>query len=116
MSIIRKGKTERNITGNLRGMDESIMSVAKDRIAFDLMTIYCVIERLLKRDRETTLDDIVLTGTKAVSHSNPFTKRIRNYPGKYPVSDEIASVSKIFADKFIKKAYLTPTEKKSEQD
>lgn len=47
--IIRDRKTERNITGNLRGMDESIMATAKDRIAFDLMTIYCVIERLLKR-------------------------------------------------------------------
>lgn len=110
--IIRDRKTERNITGNLRGMDESIMATAKDRIAFDLMTIYCVIERLLKKNRETTLDDIVPAGTKAVSHSNPFTKRIRNYPGKYPVSDEIASVSKIFADKFMKKSISDSNRKK----
>lgn len=110
--IIRDGKTERNITGNLRGMDESIMSTAKDRIAFDLMTIYCVIERLLKKDRETTIDDIVSAGTKAVTQSNPFTRRIRNYPGKYPVSDEIASVSKIFADKFMRKSISASNRKR----
>ncbi len=102
--IIRRGKAERNITGNIRGMDESIMSTAKDRIAFDLMTIYCVIERLLKKNRETTLDDVVSAGTKAVLQSNPFTRRIVKYPGKYPISDEIASVSKMFADKFMKKS------------
>lgn len=110
--IIRDGKTERNITGNLRGMDESIMSAAKDRIAFDLMTIYCVIERLVRENREATLDDIVFVGTKTVTQSNPFKKRIRNYPGKYPVSDEIASVSKIFADKFMKKSISDSNRKK----
>lgn len=98
--IIRNGKTERNITGNLRGMDESIMSAAKDRIAFDLMTIYCVIKSLLEENREITLDEIASSGTKAILGDNPFAERLKSYAGIYPISDEIASISKKFSDRF----------------
>ena len=64
--VIRQGHAERNITGNLRGKDESILSKEKDRIASALMTIYCVIENLLENNSQTSLDEIAKYGTKAI--------------------------------------------------
>lgn len=98
--VVRHGRTERNVTGSLRGKDESVLSKEKDRIAFDLMTIYCVIESLLEESREITLDEIASIGTKAILGDNPFAERLTSYAGIYPISDEIASISKKFSDKF----------------
>lgn len=110
--IIRQGKTERDITGNLRGTDESVMSEAKDRIAFDLMTLYCVIERQVEKGDEVTLDAIVHAGAEAILKFNPFTERLRNYRGKYPVSDDIAKISKLFSDKFERERKISRGDKK----
>lgn len=98
--VIRRGRTERNITGCLRGKDESTLSEEKGRIAFDLMTIYCVIESLLKENSEITLDEIAIAGTKAILGDNPFAERLTSYAGIYPISGEIASISKKFSDRF----------------
>lgn len=98
--VIRQGHAERNITGNLRGKDESILSKEKDRIASDLMTIYCVIENLLENNSQTSLDEIAKYGTKAIRHINPFSERLMSYTDKYIISNEIASVSKMFSDNF----------------
>lgn len=98
--VIRQGRTERNVTGNLRGKDESILSEEKDRIASDLMTIYCVIESLLEREGKVSLDEIVTDATKAIRETNPFSEHLLSYTDKYTISDELASVSKMFSDKF----------------
>lgn len=109
--VVRHGQTERNITGNLRGKDESVLSKEKDRIASDLMTIYCVIESLLEENNEVSLDEIASTGTKAILGDNPFAERLTSYAGIYLISDEIASISKMFSDRFEKKRTLVPTTK-----
>lgn len=98
--VIKQGKSERNITGNIHGIDQSIISDAKERIAFDLMTIYCVIESIFQNDNKISLNDIVEACARAILKTNPFEERIRNYRGKYPVSYDIAKVSKLFYDKF----------------
>lgn len=53
--VIKQGKSERNITGNIHGIDQSVISYAKERIAFDLMTIYCVIESIFQTDNKIAL-------------------------------------------------------------
>lgn len=73
---IREGKTERYITGTLSGTDESILSEAKEQIAFDLMTIYCVIENLQKINSDVSLDEIVSISSKALLEHNPYRIRI----------------------------------------
>lgn len=98
--VIKQGKSERNITGNIHGIDQSVMSEAKERIAFDLMTIYCVIESIFQSDNKIELDDIVEACASAILKTNPFEERIKNYRGKYPVSYDIAKVPKLFYDKF----------------
>ena len=98
--VIKQGKSERNITGNIHGIDQSVMSDAKERIAFDLMTIYCVIESIFQSDNKIELDDIVEACARAILETNPFEERIKNYRGKYPVSYDIAKVPKLFYDKF----------------
>ena len=65
-----------------------------------MMTIYCVIESLLERNGKITLDEIVTDGTKAIRDTNPFSERLMSYNDKYTISDEIATVSKMFSDKF----------------
>lgn len=98
--VIKQDKSERNITGNIHGIDQSVISDAKERIAFDLMTIYCVIESIFQTDNRIALDDIVQACAKAILKANPFEERIKNYRGKYPVSYDIAKVPKLFYDKF----------------
>jgi len=97
---IREGKTDRCITGSLTGADENIISEAKEQIAFDLMTIYCVIENLKKRNLEISLEQIVAKATDAISGHNPYKKRIDSYNGRYPVCDDVAKISKFFSDFF----------------
>lgn len=97
---IREGKTDRCITGSLTGADENIISEAKEQIAFDLMTIYCVIENLQKRNLDISLEQIVATATEAISGHNPYKKRIDSYNGRYPVCDDVAKISKLFSDFF----------------
>lgn len=98
--IIRDGKNERNITGSVRGFSNSVMSEAKNRIAFDLMTIYCVIEKLLENEREVSIDDVAEAAYKAIFQCNPFGKRITSYANKYYVSDSVAKINKAFSDNF----------------
>lgn len=98
--IIRQGKSERNITGYIRGIDSSIISKAKDRIAFDLMTIYCVIEKMFRHNNTVKLDEIAAAAAIAIRADNPFEERIKNYQSKYPISGDIAKVTKTFSDKF----------------
>lgn len=101
--VIRQGSACRNITGNIKGLDKGIMAEAKNEIAFDLMTIYCVIENLLEKNKAVTLSEI----TQAVSHAilikNPYEKRIKDFGDKFPVNDEVATIPKLFADKFVRK-------------
>lgn len=99
---IREGKTDRCITGSLSGVDESILSEAKEQIAFDLMTIYCVIENLQKSNPDTSLNEISEASAKALLEHNPFKRRIESYDGKYPVSDNVAKISKFFSEFFIR--------------
>ena len=75
--VIKQGKSERNITGNIHGIDQSVMSDAKERIAFDLMTIYCVIESIFQSDNKIELDDIVEACASAILKTNPFEERIK---------------------------------------
>ncbi len=98
--IIRKDKAERDITGTIRDKDESVLSEAKDRIAFDLMTIYCVIETLRKGNDNVTIDDVYDAANKALFKDNPYADQLRGIDGKYPVYDHIAKIAKIFSDKF----------------
>ena len=98
--IIRKDKAERDITGAIRDKDESVISEAKDRIAFDLMTIYCVIETLRKGNDNVTIDDVYDAANKALFKDNPYADQLRGIDGKYPVYDHIAKIAKIFSDKF----------------
>lgn len=70
------------------------------------MTIYCVIESLLEGNSEVSLNEIASAGTKAILQSNPFTERLMSYAGKYPISDDIVSISKMFSDKFERKRQL----------
>ncbi len=95
---IRKDKTERIVSGSVRGSDESVLSEAKEQIAFDLMTIYCVIEDLQKRNSDISLDDIVDSATKALLHNNPYKDRISHFGGKYPVCDDVAKISKLYSE------------------
>lgn len=99
---IREGKTERYITGTLSGTDESILSEAKEQIAFDLMTIYCVIENLQKINSDVSLDEIVSISSKALLEHNPYRIRIECYDGKYPVCDDVARISKLFSEFFLR--------------
>lgn len=100
---IREGKTDRYITGSLSGTDESILSEAKEQIAFDLMTIYCVIENLQKRNPDVSLDEIVSASAKALLEHNPYKRRIECYNWKYQISDDVARISKLFSEFFIRK-------------
>lgn len=75
--VIKQGKSERNITGNIHGIDQSVISYAKERIAFDLMTIYCVIESIFQTDNKIALDDIVEACARAILKTNPFEERIK---------------------------------------
>lgn len=113
--VIRHGKTERDETGNIHGVDESVISVAKDRIAFDLMTIYCIIENMLESGNDVTLDGIAEAAASAILTDNPFEKRIKKYQGKYPVSRDVARVAMIFSDKFeyVRKASARSVPEKS---
>lgn len=97
---IRKDKTVRIITGSVRGSDESVLIEAKEQIAFDLRTIYCVIEDLQKRNSDVSLDDIVDSATKALLHNNPCKARISRFGGKYPVCDDVAKISKLYSEYF----------------
>ncbi len=99
---IRQGKTDRYITGTISGKGESILSEAKEQIAFDLMTIYCVIENLQKRNPNASLDEIVSTSAKALLEHNPYKSRIERYNGKYPISHNVARISKLFSEFFIR--------------
>ena len=99
---IRQGKTDRYITGTLSGIDEGILSEAKEQIAFDLMTIYCVIENLQKSNPDVSLDEIVSASAKALLEHNPYRIRIECYDGKYPVCDDVARISKLFSESFIR--------------
>lgn len=99
--VIRKGKEERDITGRIRGMDESVMSEDKARIAFDLMTVYCVIETQIARNNDVPLDMISETAAKAILENNPYEERLRLYDGKYPINKNVAGISKLFSGFFI---------------
>lgn len=98
--VIRQGVVERNITGLVQGMDDSVMSKEKDRIASDLMTIYCVVENAYKDNSDPQIDDIYASAREALFKDNPYADRIRQYNGKYPAYDKIAKISKIFSDCF----------------
>jgi len=97
---IREGKTDRYVTGTITGADEVIMSEAKEQIAFDLMTIYCVIEDLHNKNPEVSLDEIAKNANIALFEHNPYKDRISCYSGRYPVSDDIAKIPKIYSDFF----------------
>lgn len=100
---IRKDKTERCITGVLTGADENIIYEAKERIAFDLMTIYCVIEDLQKKTPDVSLDEIISKASVAILDYNPYKERISYYNGKYPICDHVAKISKLFSEFFERK-------------
>lgn len=99
--VIRKGKEERDITGRVRGMDESVMTEEKARIAFDLMTVYCVIETRIADNNDATLDVIADAAAKAILEHNPYEERLRLYDGKYPIDNNVAGISKLFSAFFI---------------
>ncbi|MDE6126525.1 MAG: site-specific integrase [Muribaculaceae bacterium] len=93
-------RCERNITSGIRGAGAEVISEAKDRIAYDLMTIYCVIESS-DAAGSTSIDDIVARCKRALAGQNPYAGRIRSYaPGKFPVCSDIAVVAKMFSDRF----------------
>ena len=79
------------------------MEEAKNEIAFDLMTIYCVIENLFEKNEAVTLSEITEEASHAILIKNPYEKRIKDFGDKYPVNDEVATIAKLFADKFVRK-------------
>lgn len=95
-----EGRRERNITGIVRGSDESVLSKAKEQIAFDLMTIYCVIEDLQNKNPDISLDEIADAATKALLHNNPYKDRINRYGGRYPICDDVAKIYKLYSGFF----------------
>lgn len=98
--IIRRGGAERNITGTILYTDESVLSREKERIAFDLMTIYCVIESLSKDGTNPDINLVYDAAMRAILHENPYATQIRDITGKYPVRDDIARIAKLFSDRF----------------
>jgi len=106
--IIRNGKEERNLTSLIKGPDESIITEAKNRIAFDLMTIYCVIESLFKKKRKVTLDEVTAAAEKALTGRNPYAARLQECQGRYVVYDDIAKIAKIFSDRFERRKRALP--------
>lgn len=101
--VIRQGRVCRHITGNIKGLDNGIMEEAKSEIAFDLMTIYCVIENLLEKNEVAALSEITNEASHAILIKNPYEKHIKDFGDKYPVNDEVATIAKLFADKFVRK-------------
>lgn len=100
-------KSERNITSSISGRDVNVISREKDKVAFDLMTIYCVIESM-KSAGKYTLDDITEQSRKALFSFNPYRERISTYGTSFPVSKDVASISKLFSDRFkIKKPQVS---------
>lgn len=92
-------RCERNITSGIRGFGAEVISEAKDRIAYDLMTIYCVIES--SDARVTTIDDVAARCRKVLAGPNPYAGRIRSCAsGKFPVRGDVAAVAKMFSDRF----------------
>ena len=98
--IIRRGGEERNITGSVRGRSEAVMSEAADRIAYDIMTIYCVIEEMTQGGGDVPIDRVRDTASAAIHGQNPYAGRIHGYEGRYPVRDDIARIAKVFSDRF----------------
>lgn len=89
-------RQERNISAGIRGYSESVISLSKSRIAFDLMTLYCVIEKM----PGATIDAVAQAGREALTGPNPFAERIKACEGRYPVRKSVATVAKLFADSF----------------
>ena len=92
-------RVERNIASGIKGFDGSVIAREEDRVAFDLMTLYCVVESSLSAE-DATIDDIAAAGRRALSGANPYAERIRSYGGKYPVRADVAVIAKTVAGRF----------------
>lgn len=100
---IRKGKAYRYITEALSLRDDkNILSDATKQIASDLMAVYCMIEDLQKRNPEISLEEIVGKVSEAVLDYQTHEKHIDHYDGNYLVCDDVAKISKLFSDFFVR--------------
>ena len=97
---IHSGKSLRCITGTVKGEDEGVMNDARDKIASDLMTIYCIIESRYKNGEDMSIDTIAEASAKALAGENPYVGQLKGMSGKYMIHKEVATVCKVFSDKF----------------
>lgn len=98
--VIREGRRERCVTGDIRGTDRSVLTSEKVHIAFDLKTIYCVIESLVSERGGAAIEDVVARCRPVFDDRNPYAQRIELLGDSFPVNRQIASISGLYADCF----------------
>lgn len=98
--VIREGRKERCVTGDIRGTDRSVLTSEKVHIAFDLKTIYCVIEALVSERGTVAIEDVVDGCRPVFDDRNPYAQRIELLGDSFPVDRQIASISGLYADCF----------------
>lgn len=98
--VIRQGKKTRTIPADVKSTDRQILYLAKDKITFDLKSISCVIEELCADRPTVTLDDVVDRCASVLHGENPYAERINAYGKHFPIRNDIARISKAYADTF----------------
>ena len=97
---LRRGSDTRCIVSELRGADAEVLRTESARLAFDMATICCVATELAEAGDADNLDAVAVRSREALAGCNPYAAGLRACAGRWPVSKDVGSVAKAYADFF----------------
>ncbi len=101
---VREGMARKEFTSAVRGRGPAVFSDYGGQIAFDLKTICCVIEDLVRSGVDFNLDDIVERGAVAVLDCNPYRERIASLGDGFCGVAGVVRISRRFVSRGVSSA------------
>lgn len=104
---ISDGEASRCVTSKIQGRDKSILLTEKERIAFDLKTICCVIESLNSAGT-LSVDSVYEHTLRAFDIDNPYRTRIEGLGDRFPLVTDLVSIPRNYMSEFMPSIYNNP--------
>lgn len=93
-------KLERNVNSDIRGIDEGVILVEKDRVLSQIRLLYCIIEKRELSGMDFTADDITEDFRKALAGDDSLSDLIAKSKTDFAFRRELVNVNRRFRGDF----------------